>query len=98
MKINKKKSLQQFLPRQKLKSRVTFIQLKLVLDIFFRGFSLSSCPQHSLKALLLLNATCLLKYVLNCEQNFSFSVFRCGLSDIRIICNPISEGLLYILL
>jgi hypothetical protein len=41
-------------------------------------FSLSNCPQHSLKALLLLNHMCLLKYVLNCEQNVSFfiHVFR----------------------
>jgi hypothetical protein len=38
---------------------------------------------------------CLLKYVLNCEQNFSFFIFRAGLSDIRINCNQISEGLLY---
>jgi hypothetical protein len=36
------------------------------LDIFLHGFSPSSCPQHSLKVLLLLNA----KYVLNFEQNF----------------------------
>jgi hypothetical protein len=42
------------------------------LDIFLHGFSLSSCPQRSLKVLLLLNPTCLLKYVLNCEQNFSY--------------------------
>jgi hypothetical protein len=38
---------------QKLKSRI-FIQLKPILDIFLRGFSLSSCPQDSLKVLLLL--------------------------------------------
>jgi hypothetical protein len=41
------------------------------LDIFLRGFSLSSCPEHSLKVLLLLNPSCLLKYVLNCEENIS---------------------------
>jgi hypothetical protein len=35
------------------------------------------------------------KYVLNCEQNFSFFIFRSGLSDILINCNRISEGLLY---
>jgi hypothetical protein len=46
---------------QELKSRVSFIQLKPVLDIFLRGFSLSSCPQHSLRVLLLLNAMCLFK-------------------------------------
>jgi hypothetical protein len=38
---------------QKLKSMVFLIQLKPVLDIFLRSFSLSSCPQHSLKVLLL---------------------------------------------
>jgi transcription initiation factor IIE alpha subunit len=37
----------------KLKSRVSFIQLMPVLDISLRGFSLSSCPHHSLNALLL---------------------------------------------
>jgi hypothetical protein len=36
------------------------------------GLSLSSCPQHSLKVLLLLNLMCHLKYILNCEQNFSY--------------------------
>jgi hypothetical protein len=30
---------------QKLKSRVSFTQPKPILDIFSRGFSLSSCPQ-----------------------------------------------------
>jgi hypothetical protein len=34
---------------QKLKSRASFIQLKPILDIFLRVFSLSNCPQHSLK-------------------------------------------------
>jgi hypothetical protein len=43
---------------QKLKSRISFIQLKPILDIFLRGFSLSTSPQHSLKALLLLNPMC----------------------------------------
>jgi hypothetical protein len=33
-----------------------------ILDIFLRGFSLSSCPQQSLKVLLLLNSLCPLKY------------------------------------
>jgi hypothetical protein len=35
-----------------------------------------------------------LKYVPNCEQNFSFFIFRSGLSDIQINCNRINEGLL----
>jgi hypothetical protein len=38
---------------QKLKSRISFIQLKPILDISLHSFSLSSCPQHSLKVLLL---------------------------------------------
>jgi hypothetical protein len=37
----------------------------------------------------------LLKNILNWEQHFSFSIFRSGLSSIRINCNGISEGLLY---
>jgi hypothetical protein len=60
---------------QKLKSRVSLIQLKPILDIFLHGFSLSSCPKHSLKDLLLLNSMCLFKHVLNCEYNFSFFMF-----------------------
>jgi hypothetical protein len=67
------------------------------LDIFLRGFSLSSCPQHSLKVLLLLNVTCLLKYALNCEQIFSFFFFRSGLSGSLTNCNRIGEGLVYFL-
>jgi hypothetical protein len=31
---------------QKLKSRVSFIQLKRIFDIVLRGFSLSSCPRQ----------------------------------------------------
>jgi hypothetical protein len=38
---------------KKLKSWVSFSQLKRILDSSFSGFSLSSCPQHSLKELLL---------------------------------------------
>jgi hypothetical protein len=38
---------------KKLKSRFPFIQIKTILDFFLRGFSISSCPQHSLKVLLL---------------------------------------------
>jgi hypothetical protein len=34
-------------------------------------------------------------HVLNCEQNFSFFIFRSELSDIQINCNWISKGLLY---
>jgi hypothetical protein len=30
---------------------------------------------------------CLIKYVLNCEENFSFFILLYGLSDIRINCN-----------
>jgi hypothetical protein len=44
------------------------------------------------------NTMCLLKYVLNCEENFYFLffIFRCGLSDVRINCDRISEGFLYV--
>jgi hypothetical protein len=38
---------------------------------------------------------CLSKHVLNCEQNFSFSIFWSWLSDIRFNCNWISDGVLY---
>jgi hypothetical protein len=58
------------------------------LDIFMRGFSLSSCPQHSLKVLLLLNPMCLSKV------RFS-TVNRISHISVRINCNQISEGLLY---
>jgi hypothetical protein len=54
------------------------------LDIFLRGFSISICPEQSLKVLLLRYLTCLLKYVLDCEQNFF--IFPYGLSDIQINC------------
>jgi hypothetical protein len=69
---NKKYHCSNFFFRQKLKSWSPFIQLKPILDIFLRGFSPSSCPQHSLKVLLLLNPMCLLKYVSSCEENFSY--------------------------
>jgi hypothetical protein len=72
MKINTKYHCSNFFLCEKLKSRVSFIQLKPILDIFSPGFSLSSCPQHNLKVLLLLNATCILKHALNREENFSY--------------------------
>jgi hypothetical protein len=86
MKIKKKMSLlRPYLKTIKIQEaeiQGSFVQLKPILDIFLRGSSLSSCPQHSLKVLLLLNATCLLKYVLSCEQKFSFFI------SIRIIRHP----------
>jgi hypothetical protein len=39
---------------------------------------------------------CLLIYVLNCEQNLSFFLFGSRISDTRINCNRITEGLLYL--
>jgi hypothetical protein len=78
-----------------MKSRVSFIQLKTILDIFLHGFSLSSSPHHSLRAILLLNLKCLLKYVLNCKQNISFFILLSGLSDIMVNFDRISEGFLY---
>lgn len=60
MKGNNKISLQQFRPLSEAE----------VKDIFLRGFSLCSCPQHTLKVLLLVNRTCV--HVLDCERNFSY--------------------------
>jgi hypothetical protein len=68
MKMIKKISLQQFLPQSEAEIQGLFHLL--------RGFSLSSCPQHSLKVLLLLNATLLMKYVLNCEEHISIRIIR----------------------
>jgi hypothetical protein len=63
MNINKKEyQCSNFFLCQKLKSRVSFIQLKPIVDI--------SVSPAALKVLLLLNPTCL--YVLNCERNFSY--------------------------
>jgi hypothetical protein len=70
-----------------MKSWVSFIQLKPILDISLRGFSLPSCPQHSLRVLLLLNPT-----YSKVNRIFSFFIFRSGLSDIRTNCNRIMEG------
>jgi hypothetical protein len=66
------------------------------LDISLRDFSLCSCPQPSLKVLLLLNPTCFLKILFNCEQYFYFFILRSELSDIRISCDRISDGILYL--
>jgi hypothetical protein len=43
-----------------------------------------------------LNATCLFKYVLKCEEHFSFFIFQSSLTNIWINCNGISKDLLYI--
>jgi hypothetical protein len=61
--------LQQCLPLSEAEIQ-GLLQLKPSLDIVFCCFTLSSCPQYSLKALLPINPMCLLKYILNCEQNF----------------------------
>jgi hypothetical protein len=82
---------------QKLKSRVSFIKLKPILDIFawFQSLQLSWTQSESPLALIpRAHTRSLLKYVRNCEQNFSFLIFWFGLSDIRINCNRISEDLL----
>jgi hypothetical protein len=65
MKINTK-ILLHFSLCQKQESRVSFAHMKPILDFFLSGFSLFSCPQHSLKVPLLLNSMCILMYVLNC--------------------------------
>jgi hypothetical protein len=90
MKINKKNHCHNIFLGQYLKSRTSFIQLKPILDISLRGFSLSSCPQHSLKVLLLLNPTRLLKACAQLRTEFfTFHI------SIWINRNPISEGSLY---
>jgi hypothetical protein len=55
MEINKKESLQQCLPLSEAEMQGLLHpgQTRPVLHIFLRGFSLSTCPQHSLKVLLL---------------------------------------------
>jgi hypothetical protein len=62
MKINNRVLLQYFMC-QKLKSKVSCIELKPVFDFILRSFSL-----------LFLNPMCPLKYVLNCEKK-SLSYF-----------------------
>jgi hypothetical protein len=74
MKINNKKITAAISSCQKLKSMVTFIQLKPILDIPLRGFSLPSCPQHSLKALLLLNAMSFLSMYSAVKRIFHSSI------------------------
>jgi hypothetical protein len=48
MKINKNSSLQQFLPLSE--AEIQYRMAKAKFGIFLSGFSLSSCPQHSLKS------------------------------------------------
>jgi hypothetical protein len=48
-----KKSLQQFLPLSEAEIQGLLQPTQANLGYFLRGFSLSSCPQHSLKVLLL---------------------------------------------
>jgi hypothetical protein len=84
-KINKKYHCSNFFLCQKLKSRVSFIQLNSVLDIFLRGFILSSCSQHS---------------PLAPKSHVSFKVMYSTVNSIfhisiRIKRNRISESLLY---
>jgi hypothetical protein len=64
---------------QNLKFRASSIQLKPVLDVSWRGLSLSSCPRHSLRVLDLIplapkSHVALSNYELNCEQDFSFFI------------------------
>jgi hypothetical protein len=66
MKI-KKISLQQFLPQ----SEASFIQLKPISDSLLRGFSVSSCPQHSLKVPFLLNHMYLFKSIYSTVNRIS---------------------------
>jgi hypothetical protein len=50
--INTEISLQIFLPLSEAEIHGPYIQLKPILDIFLRDFSLSNCSGHSLKVLL----------------------------------------------
>jgi hypothetical protein len=85
MKVNKKISLQQFLPLSEVEIQGLLHLAQANLRYFLaRGFSLFSCPQHSLEVLLLLNPMCLL--------NFSFFIFWFRLTVTRlprVYCNYI---------
>jgi hypothetical protein len=63
-----------------------YIYLSIYLSIYF--------SQQTSDSFAFLNPICILEYVLNCEQNFSFFTFWSGLSDNRINCNRISEDLI----
>jgi hypothetical protein len=63
MTINDKISLQKFLPLSDAEIQGLLHPAQAGLC----GFSHSTCPQYSLKTLLLLNPMFLLKYILNCE-------------------------------
>jgi hypothetical protein len=83
MKINKKMTLYSLYlfktSKRQLEFRVSSIQLK---PFSLRGVSPPQLP--STQSPLLPHTMCLLKHVLNCEQNLPFVIFRSGLSDIRI--------------
>jgi hypothetical protein len=53
MEMNKKISLQQFLPLTEAEIQGLLHPAEANLGYFLAGFNLSSCPQHSLKILLL---------------------------------------------
>jgi hypothetical protein len=95
MKINKNRSLQQFLPLSEAEIRDLLHPSQANLRYFLTWFhsrqllsTQSECPLALIP--LAPNPTCLLKYVLSCEENFSFFTFRSGLSDVRINCNRFS--------
>jgi hypothetical protein len=52
-------------------------------------------PEQTSDSSAFLNAMCLLKNALNCEQYYSFFTYQSGISDIQINCNRIIESLLY---
>jgi hypothetical protein len=56
-------------------SRVSFIKVEPILDIFLCGVSPSSCPQHSLKVLLLLNHMCVESMYSTVNRIVHFSYF-----------------------
>jgi hypothetical protein len=61
MKINKKISLKQILPLSEVEIQGLLYKAQDNFGIFMCDFSLSSCPEHGLKLLLLLNPTTLFK-------------------------------------
>jgi hypothetical protein len=54
--INNTTSLQEFIPLSEAEIQTILRQTWVNLDMFLRGVSLSSCPQHRLNLLFLLNA------------------------------------------
>jgi hypothetical protein len=81
---------------EELKFMVSFIHFKPILDIFSCGFSFSSCPQHSLKALMLLNSMCLLNVKELFVFKFSYLIPGLTLTVLVRICCIRSPVIFYV--